>query len=209
MRVTSRFSVIIGAHSRFWRLWRARICAWRYTGRAGARCARSRSSCCSTCEWIRDWSSTARRSVDLFASDARHGAHRTAGRAQVDYMYFSTCHWARLLGGYSGFPRYSVNLIGRLEGVAVATASITSQARPAQPTSPTTARWRSARSMPDDARRSWRKFRPGTRRQRTWEGAKRSGSIGQVAPGSPVVLVVHGLALIPSHLEPKLPGNTS
>lgn len=26
---------------------------------------------------------------------------------QVDYMYFSTRHWARLLGGYSGFPGYS------------------------------------------------------------------------------------------------------
>jgi len=30
---------------------------------------------------------------------------------QIDYMYFSTYHWARLLGGYSGFPRYSVSLM--------------------------------------------------------------------------------------------------
>jgi len=29
----------------------------------------------------------------------------------LDYMYFSTRHWARLLGGYSGFPGYSDNLI--------------------------------------------------------------------------------------------------
>jgi hypothetical protein len=27
--------------------------------------------------------------------------------AQVEYMYFSTAHWARLLGGYSGYPGYS------------------------------------------------------------------------------------------------------
>jgi hypothetical protein len=26
---------------------------------------------------------------------------------QITYMYFSTFHWARLLGGYSGYPRYS------------------------------------------------------------------------------------------------------
>lgn len=30
---------------------------------------------------------------------------------QVDYMYFSTRHWARLLGGYSGYPGYSSDLI--------------------------------------------------------------------------------------------------
>jgi hypothetical protein len=30
---------------------------------------------------------------------------------QVDYMYFSTRHWARLLGGYSGYPGYSVTLM--------------------------------------------------------------------------------------------------
>jgi hypothetical protein len=30
---------------------------------------------------------------------------------QIDYMYFSTSHWARLVGGYSGFPRYSSNLM--------------------------------------------------------------------------------------------------
>jgi len=30
---------------------------------------------------------------------------------QIDYMYFSTYHWARLVGGYSGFPRYSFNLM--------------------------------------------------------------------------------------------------
>ncbi|HEU5255432.1 MAG TPA: hypothetical protein VFU28_05560, partial [Vicinamibacterales bacterium] len=30
---------------------------------------------------------------------------------QIDYMYFSTQHWARLVGGYSGFPRYTVNLM--------------------------------------------------------------------------------------------------
>ena len=29
---------------------------------------------------------------------------------QIDYMYFSTSHWARLVGGYSGFPRYSFML---------------------------------------------------------------------------------------------------
>jgi hypothetical protein len=26
---------------------------------------------------------------------------------QIEYMYFSTTHWARLLGGYSGYPGYS------------------------------------------------------------------------------------------------------
>ena len=26
---------------------------------------------------------------------------------QIDFMYFSTQHWARMLGGYSGFPGYS------------------------------------------------------------------------------------------------------
>jgi hypothetical protein len=26
---------------------------------------------------------------------------------QVEYMYFSTSHWAKLLGGYSGYPGYS------------------------------------------------------------------------------------------------------
>ena len=30
---------------------------------------------------------------------------------QVDYMYFSTRHWASLLGGYSGFPGYSAALM--------------------------------------------------------------------------------------------------
>jgi hypothetical protein len=30
---------------------------------------------------------------------------------QVDYMYYSTRHWARLLGGYSGFPGYSATLM--------------------------------------------------------------------------------------------------
>jgi hypothetical protein len=30
---------------------------------------------------------------------------------QVDYMYFSTRHWARLLGGYSGYPGYSDTLM--------------------------------------------------------------------------------------------------
>lgn len=30
---------------------------------------------------------------------------------QIDYMYFSTHHWARLVGGYSGFPRYSTSLM--------------------------------------------------------------------------------------------------
>jgi hypothetical protein len=30
---------------------------------------------------------------------------------QVDYMYFSTSHWARLLGGYSGYPGYSAALL--------------------------------------------------------------------------------------------------
>jgi hypothetical protein len=30
---------------------------------------------------------------------------------QVDYMYFSTAHWARLLGGYSGYPGYSSELL--------------------------------------------------------------------------------------------------
>ena len=30
---------------------------------------------------------------------------------QIDYMYFSTRHWARLLGGYSGFPGYSDTLM--------------------------------------------------------------------------------------------------
>jgi hypothetical protein len=30
---------------------------------------------------------------------------------QIDFMYFSTRHWARLLGGYSGFPGYSVTLM--------------------------------------------------------------------------------------------------
>jgi hypothetical protein len=30
---------------------------------------------------------------------------------QVDYMYFSTAHWARLLGGYSGYPGYSDALL--------------------------------------------------------------------------------------------------
>jgi hypothetical protein len=30
---------------------------------------------------------------------------------QIDYMYFSTYHWARLVGGYSGFPRYSTSLM--------------------------------------------------------------------------------------------------
>jgi hypothetical protein len=30
---------------------------------------------------------------------------------QIDYMYFSTYHWATLVGGYSGFPRYSSSLM--------------------------------------------------------------------------------------------------
>ena len=30
---------------------------------------------------------------------------------QIDYMYFSTRHWARLVGGYSGFPKYSNRLM--------------------------------------------------------------------------------------------------
>jgi hypothetical protein len=30
---------------------------------------------------------------------------------QVDYMYFSTRHWAHLLGGYSGYPGYSATLM--------------------------------------------------------------------------------------------------
>jgi hypothetical protein len=30
---------------------------------------------------------------------------------QTDYMYFSTRHWARLLGGYSGYPGYSAALL--------------------------------------------------------------------------------------------------
>jgi hypothetical protein len=30
---------------------------------------------------------------------------------QITYMYFSTFHWAQLLGGYSGFPKYSDNLM--------------------------------------------------------------------------------------------------
>jgi hypothetical protein len=30
---------------------------------------------------------------------------------QIDYMYFSIHHWARLVGGYSGFPKYSSRLM--------------------------------------------------------------------------------------------------
>jgi hypothetical protein len=30
---------------------------------------------------------------------------------QIDYMYFSTQHWAHLVGGYSGFPRYTSTLM--------------------------------------------------------------------------------------------------
>lgn len=30
---------------------------------------------------------------------------------QIEYMYFSTSHWARLLGGYSGYPGYSPLLV--------------------------------------------------------------------------------------------------
>ena len=30
---------------------------------------------------------------------------------QIDFMYFSTKHWARMLGGYSGFPGYSETLM--------------------------------------------------------------------------------------------------
>jgi hypothetical protein len=30
---------------------------------------------------------------------------------QISYMYFSTFHWANLVGGYSGFPKYSENLM--------------------------------------------------------------------------------------------------
>jgi hypothetical protein len=30
---------------------------------------------------------------------------------QFDFMYFSTTHWARLVGGYSGFPKYSNPLL--------------------------------------------------------------------------------------------------
>ena len=30
---------------------------------------------------------------------------------QIDYMYFSTRHWATLVGGYSGFPRYTTTLM--------------------------------------------------------------------------------------------------
>jgi hypothetical protein len=30
---------------------------------------------------------------------------------QIEYMYFSTQHWARLVGGYSGFPRYTTALM--------------------------------------------------------------------------------------------------
>src|SRR4051812_1438408 len=30
---------------------------------------------------------------------------------QIDYMYFSTQHWARLVGGYSGFPKYTETLM--------------------------------------------------------------------------------------------------
>ena len=29
----------------------------------------------------------------------------------IDYMYFSTRHWAHLVGGYSGFPKYTVTLM--------------------------------------------------------------------------------------------------
>jgi len=29
----------------------------------------------------------------------------------IDYMYFSTSHWARLVGGYSGFPKYTEPLM--------------------------------------------------------------------------------------------------
>lgn len=30
---------------------------------------------------------------------------------QITYMYFSTFHWARLVGGYSGYPKYTENLM--------------------------------------------------------------------------------------------------
>ena len=30
---------------------------------------------------------------------------------QISYMYFSTFHWAHLLGGYSGFPKYGYDLM--------------------------------------------------------------------------------------------------
>src|SRR5438445_3311149 len=30
---------------------------------------------------------------------------------QISYMYFSTFHWASLVGGYSGFPKYTENLM--------------------------------------------------------------------------------------------------
>jgi hypothetical protein len=30
---------------------------------------------------------------------------------QISYMYFSTFHWAHLVGGYSGFPKYTENLM--------------------------------------------------------------------------------------------------
>jgi len=30
---------------------------------------------------------------------------------QITFMYFSTYHWARLVGGYSGFPKYGSALM--------------------------------------------------------------------------------------------------
>ena len=42
---------------------------------------------------------------------------------QIDFMYFSTTHWARLLGGYSGFPGYSATLMDGWKAFPSATAT--------------------------------------------------------------------------------------
>lgn len=42
---------------------------------------------------------------------------------QIDFMYFSTKHWARMLGGYSGFPGYSAALMDGWKAFPSATAT--------------------------------------------------------------------------------------
>ena len=116
MRVPARFSVVVGAAlALLGGVRRARACCGSAARRrrAAASARRSPWSCSSTCASTRGCRRTAptipsiysRVTPDMVLVELPRRAR------QIDYMYFSTRHWARLLGGYSGFIRCTRGLM--------------------------------------------------------------------------------------------------
>jgi hypothetical protein len=125
MRVPARFSVIVGA---------ALTLLAGYGARRLLRLARTpaaRASLCSTLALVVLFDLRMDPRLEPYRSTVPSIYSRVTPdmvlvdlpvEHQVDYMYFSTRHWARLLGGYSGYPGYSDALMDGWKAFPSATA---------------------------------------------------------------------------------------